>query len=111
MIREVLTTDQNMVTLIVMTQLSLADVKARLSEMVGRVHDHHERITITVHGKPAAVLISPYDLESMVETLEILNDPELMARLAEADEDIAAGRTVTLEEVAAEIAARRGNAA
>jgi hypothetical protein len=26
--------------------MSLADVKARLSELVGRVHAHHERVTV-----------------------------------------------------------------
>jgi antitoxin YefM len=31
--------------------LSLGDVKSHLSEIVGRVHDHHKRATVTVHGK------------------------------------------------------------
>jgi antitoxin (DNA-binding transcriptional repressor) of toxin-antitoxin stability system len=30
-----------------------------LSEIVSRVHDHHERVTVTVHGRPSAVLIAP----------------------------------------------------
>jgi prevent-host-death family protein len=32
------------------TVLSLAEVKAHLSELVGRVHAQHERISVTVHG-------------------------------------------------------------
>jgi prevent-host-death family protein len=46
-----------------MTVLPLDDVKSHLSEIVGRVHDHHERVTVTVHGKPSAILIAPEDLE------------------------------------------------
>ena len=45
-----------------MTVLPLGDVKSHLSELVGRVHDHHERVTVTVHGRPSAVLIAPEDL-------------------------------------------------
>lgn len=45
-----------------MTVLPLGEVKSHLSELVGRVHDHHERVTVTVHGRPSAVLVAPEDL-------------------------------------------------
>jgi prevent-host-death family protein len=41
-----------------MTTLPLGEVETHLSELVGRVHDHHERVTVTVHGRPSAVLLS-----------------------------------------------------
>src|SRR6266571_2706780 len=41
-----------------MTVLPLGEVKSHLSELVGRVHDHHERVTVTVHGRPSAVLVA-----------------------------------------------------
>jgi antitoxin YefM len=40
-----------------------------------RVHDHHGRVTVAVHGKPSAILIAPEDLEALEETLEIMRDP------------------------------------
>ena len=43
---------------------SLAEAKAHLSELVARVADQHERITVTVHGRPAAVLLAVDDLQS-----------------------------------------------
>jgi prevent-host-death family protein len=46
-----------------MTTLPLGEVKTHLSELVGRVHDHHERVTVTVHGRPSAVLVAVEDLE------------------------------------------------
>ncbi len=60
-------------------QLPLADVKNRLSDVVERVEREHRRIVITRYGKPAAVLISVDDLESLEETLQILSDPILVA--------------------------------
>ncbi len=65
-----------------MTMLSLAEVKSHLSELVGRVNSQHERVTVTVHGKPSAVLIAPEDLESLEETIAILSDPDTLSRLA-----------------------------
>ena len=73
------------------TSLSLAEVKAHLSELVGRVNGHHERITVTVHGKPSAVLLAPEDLDSLEETIALLSDPEAMRRLLASDRQLDAG--------------------
>lgn len=89
-----------MVILLTMTMLPLGDVKTHLSELVGRVHDHHERVTVTVHGRPSAILISPDDLEALEETLEIMRDAATMKRLAEADAELARGEYVSADELA-----------
>jgi antitoxin YefM len=60
-------------------------VKSHLSELVRRVHDHHERVTVTVHGRPSAVLVAVEDLERLEETLAILRDADAMGRLAASD--------------------------
>jgi prevent-host-death family protein len=73
------------------TVLSLADVKAHLSELVGRVNSEHERVTVTVHGKPSAVLIATDDLESLEESLAVLSDSEAMRRLAASEAELARG--------------------
>jgi antitoxin YefM len=67
---------------------SLRVVRDRLSEFVD--HVQHERVTITRNGTPAAVLISPDDLE----TLEILGDQQAVRELAEAEAALAAGDAV-----------------
>ena len=86
----------------VMTTTSLANVKARLSAFVDSVHDTHERVTITRNGEPAAVLISPDDLESLEETIAILSDPQAMADIRESDAAIADGDVMSLEDFLAE---------
>jgi prevent-host-death family protein len=90
-----------------MTTASLAKVRANLSEYVTSVHDTHDRVVITRNGEPAAVLISPDDLESLEETLAILADPEAVAAIREGEEAIARGEIATLHDVRADLE-RRG---
>jgi antitoxin YefM len=86
----------------------LADVKNRLSEVVERLEREHGRVVITKHGRPAAVMLSLEDLESLEETLEILSDPVVMNAIREAEGDVAAGRTGTIsKEEALAIVKRR----
>ncbi len=87
--------------------LALATVKARLSELVERVSSQQDRVVVTRNGKPAAVLISPDDLEALEETLAVLSDPDLLARVGEGEEAVACGETVSLDELRAKLAARR----
>lgn len=68
-----------------------------------------DRITITKNGRPAAVLIAPDDLQSLIETLEVMSDPEAMAALREADSG--SGSMTTGEEMAAIMARRLGRGA
>lgn len=67
-----------------MEELPLADARNRLSELVSEVEATHARVTITKHGHPAAVLVSPEDLAAIEETLDVLSDPEALAEIREA---------------------------
>jgi prevent-host-death family protein len=92
--------------------LPLSSVKAHLSELVDRVEDQHDRVVLTRNGKPAAVLISHDDLESLEETLSILSDPTLMAQIHESEQELAGGEpATTLAELRAELQNRRDAAA
>ncbi|MGL5811240.1 MAG: type II toxin-antitoxin system Phd/YefM family antitoxin [Nocardioides sp.] len=70
---------------------SVAEAKAHLSELVARARAEHERITVTVHGRPAAVLLAVEDLEVLEETIAILADPAALAALGQADSELARG--------------------
>lgn len=65
-------------------QMALAEVRDRLSEVVDRLQREHGRVVITKHGRPAAVVLSVDDLESLEETLDVMDDPGLMADIREA---------------------------
>ncbi len=69
----------------------LRAVRDHLSEVVDRVEHHHERVTITRNGHEAAVLISPEDLAQLEETVSVLNDPDALADIREADAAYARG--------------------
>jgi prevent-host-death family protein len=87
--------------------LPLSEVKSHLSELVGRVHNEHERITVTVHGRPFAVLMAIEDLESLEETLEILADPDTMRQIAESEAEIARGEVESEADLLAAMERRR----
>jgi antitoxin YefM len=74
--------------------LPLSVVKARLSQIVDHVEAEQTRVVLTRNGRPAAVLISPSDLEALEETVDLLSDPEAMRRIAEGLAALAAGDVV-----------------
>jgi prevent-host-death family protein len=81
--------------------LPLAEIKAHLSEIVDRVEREHERVVLTRNGRPAAVIMSPADLEAIEDTLDLLSDPEAMKEIIAARAEAANGRVVTAEELRA----------
>lgn len=87
--------------------MSLAEVKAHLSEVVNRVSAQHERVTVTVHGTPSAVLVAPDDLESLEETLAVLSDPDTMRRMSASDQELAGGSGESESDLATAMKARR----
>ncbi len=76
--------------------LPFSEAKAHLSELAERVEREHERILVTRNGRPSFVLVSPDDLESLEETLDILADPDLVASLARSRSEAARGELLPL---------------
>ena len=74
-----------------------------LTELLDDVESVHEHVVITRNGRPAAIVMSQAEYDSLIETLEILGDQKLMVDLAASDEDVAAGRMVPWEEVKREL--------
>ena len=77
-------------------QLPLAEVKNRLSEVVDRLEREHGRLVITKHGRPAVVVMSIDDLESLEETLEVMGNRRLLTEISEAMAEIGAGDATVL---------------
>jgi prevent-host-death family protein len=85
-----------------MSVMPVGDARDHLSELITEVERTHERVTVTRHGRPVAVVLSPDDLESLEETLDILSQPGALAEIRDSADDIAAGRTVSIEDIRAE---------
>jgi prevent-host-death family protein len=77
-------------------QMPLADVKNRLSEVVERLEREHGRVVITKHGHPAAVVISVEDLESLEETLDVMDSVTLLDDIREALTELGTAETPML---------------
>ena len=89
-------------------QLSLAEAKAHLSEVVEGVEREHRRVVITKHGRPSVAVLAVADLEALEETLDVLSDPEAVSDLREAQAARRSGASVELTKQEALIRWSRG---
>lgn len=77
--------------------ISLTDARAILTKLPEQLADGQGAIPLTRHGKPVLAVITWDLFESLVETIEVLSDDELMKKI------LAAGKTRPWEEVKAEL--------
>lgn len=92
-------TRYNLATLVAMSvdgSMALKDVKDHLSEVVDQVERQHDRVVITKHGRPAAVVVSIDDLASLEETLDVAGRPQLMRQIRSSLSELAAGEAEVL---------------
>ncbi len=85
-----------------MKTVPLGEAKDKLSGLVDEAESTHEIITITRHGRAAAVLMSADDLESLHETLYWLSQPGIRDSVADAERQYAQGETTGGHKLAAE---------
>ena len=64
-----------------MKTLSVSEAKMKLSGLIDTVNATDEEIVITKNGRPAAVLVSPEEFESLKETIAIRSDSALMKEI------------------------------
>lgn len=96
-------------TILYMTTVPLAEARANLSRIVDEAVRTHERVEITRNGVRAAVVMSADDYDSLLETLDILADAELVQELREAMDELSRGDVLSTDEVLTELSpARRG---
>jgi antitoxin YefM len=74
------------------------EAKAHLSDLVDRTIREHERFILTRNGRPAAVLLSPEDLESLEETVEILQDRPLLNSIRKSRREAEEGERLRLKD-------------
>ncbi|MEO8969883.1 MAG: type II toxin-antitoxin system Phd/YefM family antitoxin [Solirubrobacteraceae bacterium] len=88
--------------------LPLAAVKSRFSEIVDRVERQQDRVVVTRNGQPAAVLISPDDLESLEETLAVMSDRSITAQIRASKQGMERGETgADIDELRADLKRRQ----
>lgn len=88
-----------------MTTLPLAEVRANLSKLVDDAVRTHARVEVTRQGRRAAVILSAEDYDSIMETLAILSDQELMREVRAAEVEAERGEVFTIDQVTEEMRA------
>jgi len=75
--------------------------RARRSALVDEAQSTHEIVHITKHGRPAAVLMSADDLDSLRETLFWLQQPGVREDLAEGEREYENSETLSGDQLRA----------
>ena len=86
-----------------MSTVTLSDAKTHLPRLLAEVSEIGERIIITRSGRPAGVLLSIEEYDGLVETLEILADPELSAAVRQSLAEASDHDLVSHEELWSEL--------
>ena len=89
-----------------MTTIPLAEARQNFSALVEQAVTTHQRILVTRNGAPAVWVIADDDLESIMETIDVLADAAAMRDVAESTADADSGRHFTVEETGMILAAR-----
>lgn len=83
--------------------LPITKARETLTDIVDKASRLFQEYIITVNGKPAAVLMSVSEHESLKETADILSDKELVKQIAKSEKEIEKGDYVTLDELKKEL--------
>jgi len=77
--------------------VTLKELRPGLPKVVTDIAENLDRYIVTKRGRPVMMLISPEDYESLIETIEILQDRSALRRIRKAREDARSGKTISLE--------------
>lgn len=84
--------------------IPIVQARAMLSQLPERLSAENRAAALTRHGKPV-LAVMPWDLyETIMETMEIMGDADMMDALRESIEDVREGNLVPLDQVKAELA-------
>ena len=72
--------------------LPVTTVKKHLLDILKKMSDEQSTITVTKNGKPVSVMMTPNRYDALMETIEILADPEILASLAASADDFRKNR-------------------
>ncbi len=79
--------------------LSLKELRPELPRVIESIDEKFNRFIITKRGKPVVVMLGIGDYESLLETLDILEDKETMKRVRKGESDIKAGKTQSWQKI------------
>ena len=94
-------------TRLVAKTVPVREFRTNLSTFLSDVADRRDHVLVTRNGKPAAALVPIDEYDALEETAEILSDSETLAAIEAGLGELSRDETVTLEDLRAELDARR----
>ena len=83
--------------------MPLSKARNKLLEVADRLEKEQGAIEVTKRGKPVLAILPWEVYESLMETLEIMSDQELMEQLKKGLRELEEGKTLPIEKVAEEL--------
>lgn len=78
---------------------TISEIREEITKLPEHFESEPEAIAVTRHGKPVMAIL-PWDLyESLIETLEVMGDVELMAAFRQGVQELQAGKGRNWEDV------------
>jgi prevent-host-death family protein len=82
-----------------MKAVTATHAKNSFLEILRGAEEHGEEVLVTRNGRPCAVVVSAEEWEALLETIEILSDPDMMRKVNRALRERKVGRFLSHEEV------------
>lgn len=81
--------------------ITLKELRPKLPETINRIDSRLERYVVSRHGNPVAVLLAFDDFESLIETLNEVEDRENLKKIRKGLQEAKRGQTVSWKSVKA----------
>ena len=79
--------------------LPVTKVKRELLDILKSMEEEYATITMTRNGEPVGVMMTPERYESLLETIEILSDKNILRALKTSQKDFKSGKVYSHKEV------------
>ncbi|MCF8130934.1 MAG: type II toxin-antitoxin system Phd/YefM family antitoxin [Deltaproteobacteria bacterium] len=79
--------------------LPVTKVKRDLLDILKRMEEEESTIAVTRNGEAVGIMMSLARYDSLMETIEILSDKEVLSALKKSKEDFKTGRVFSHEDV------------
>ena len=83
--------------------ISISEARKRIFEIAEEVQNPDKYYTLTEKGRAKAVLMSAEQFDSIMETIDILSDPNILENIKNAEDEYRKGEYVTWEDLKKEI--------
>lgn len=79
--------------------ITISEARKRLFEIAEEVQKPGNFCTLTIEGEPKIIIIAKKEFDALMETIELLSNPELVRKIKKAEEEYAHGNYCSWNDV------------